>query len=275
MSDEDCPRATVSTSATATVKVRPALLLMSMRVRATEATLELGLAESRKRGADAVRRLARLGAARAEAGEPHADEHANPDPMAKMIAERLPRRSAGATAERRGVNVTVTAVWELAGLSFDEVLLLVDRLRFDAAVDDAPPEPPRAAQPWAGPEEQLQAIMAQATAPPPEDRSPKFIYISRPDEGQLLRATAAAYETARRGADRLARATGHRLAGLASMNVTTTERADLLMERQRVAALLAASAYDLQDGEVATEDPRGSITVSIHASFRLDRPAAP
>src|SRR5262245_25035596 len=114
MNDTGYPRSTITTNATGAVKQRPALLLMMVRVRAAEATLELGLVDVRQRCADAVRRLTRLGAARVETGEPHWDDHANPDPMAKMRAAAMPRRGrpGNATpADRRGVNVSLTAIW--------------------------------------------------------------------------------------------------------------------------------------------------------------------
>ena len=127
----------------ASVRLRPALLLMLVRVRAAEATLELGLAEVKRRCADASRRLTRLGAARVEAGEPHEDDRAETDQMARMRAaavQRLPRPAHAPLPERRGVNVTLTGTWDIAALSAEEVLLLVDQLRFDAAADaDADP----------------------------------------------------------------------------------------------------------------------------------------
>src|SRR5262245_9114330 len=145
MTDTTRPRTTVITNAIASVRLRPALVLMLVRVRAAEATLELGLADLKQRCADAVRRLTRLGATRVETGEPHEDDRADPDPMARVRAAATPRRrrpADGALPERRGVNVTLTATWEIAGLSAEEVLGLVDRLRFDAAADADAPEPP-------------------------------------------------------------------------------------------------------------------------------------
>jgi hypothetical protein len=277
MTDTTPPRTTVSTNATATVRLRPALLLMLVRVRAAEATLELGLADLKQRCADTVRRLTRLGATRVETGEPHEDYLADPDPMARMRAAATPRRRRPADAplpERRGVNVTLTASWEIAGLSAEAVLVLVDQLRFDAAADADPPEPPAELPPWAGPEEQLRTIMAQVTEPPPDDRSPKFLYVARPNDEQLARATAEAYAVARRTAERLAHAAGRRLGELASLNswaVGADGRADQVMERQRCAALLAASAYDPREGEVVSEDPRAvGVTVSVHATHHLE-----
>src|SRR4051794_36600726 len=138
MTEASRPRSTVSTNGTATVRLRPALLLMLVRVRAAAATLELGLADVKQRCAEAARRLTRLGAARVEAGEPHEDDCADPDPMVRIRASATPRRPRPADAplpERPGVNITLTATWDIAALSAEEVLVLVDQLRFDAAAD--------------------------------------------------------------------------------------------------------------------------------------------
>jgi len=277
MTDVTRPRKSVSTSGTATVRLRPALLLMLLRVRAAEATLDLGLAEVKQRCADAVRRLTRLGAARVEAGEPHEDDRAEPDPMARMRAaalQRLRRPAEAPLPERRGVNVLLTATWDIAGRPAEEVLLLIDQLRFDAATDGDPPAPPADPPPWSGPEEQLRAMLAQAATPPPEDRSPKFLYVARPGDEQLARALEEAYGSARRAAERLAHAAGHRLGELSSLNSAPgvrDGRPDQLLERQRCAALLAASSHEPREGEVVSEDLRAlEVTISVHATYHLE-----
>ena len=275
MTDANKTRSSVSTHAAATVRVRPTLLLMLVRVRAAEATLELGLAEVKKRCADATRRLTRLGATRVEAGEPHADDHANPDPVAKMTAAAMLRRRPGGhqPPERAGVNVTLTGTWDIGGRAVEEVLGLVDRLRFDAAADAEPAEPAAELSPWAGPEEQMRAMMeqiAQATQPP-DDRDPKFLFVVRPSDEQLAEATAVAYQSARRQAERLARAAGRPLGELSYLNYGSDTRTGQIMDKQRCEALLAASSYTLQDGEVVSDDPRAAeVTVSVHTSHYLD-----
>jgi hypothetical protein len=277
MTETKRPRTTVSTNGTATVRLRPALLLMIVRERSAEATLELRLADAKRRSADTARRLTRLGATRVEAGEPHEDANAGLDPLARVravMAQRLPRPPDAPLPGPPGLNVTLTATWDIARLSAEEVLALVDQLRFDAAADADAPAPPAAPPPWAGPEEQLRAFMAQATEPPPEDRSPKFLYVARPSGEQLARATAEAYAAARRAAERLAQASGRRLGELATLSeghVAAAARPDRMMEQQRCAALLAASAHEPREGEVVSEDPRAvEVTVAVHASHHLE-----
>lgn len=261
----------MSTSANAIVRLRPALLLMLVRVRSAEATLELGLADVKQRSADAIRRLTRLRAKSVEAGEPHEDDRADPDPRARMQAALTPRRPRTADAplpDRRGVNVMLTATWDIAGLSAEEVLLLVDQLRFDAATDIEPTDPPTVP----APHDQLQAILAQMNEPPAADRSPKFLYIARPSDEQLALAAAEAYGVARQIAERLAHASGRRLGELESLRSTdgASARPDQVMERQRSAALLAASCYESREGEVVSEDPRtAGVTLTVYATHHL------
>ena len=272
MTESNRPRSFVSTDATATTRQRPAILLMLARVRAEGATLDLGLAEVRQRSADAVRRLTRLGAVRAWAGDPHPDDHADPDPVVRMRAA-AGRMAGAASTNRPGVNVAVAATWDIAGLSADGVLTLVDQLRFDATVDAEPPEPPADPPSWANPAEQIQRMMAKA-AEPPDDRAPKFVYIARSTEEQLAQATADAYQAARRRAERLARATGLRLGAVSSLNYGHPMgggRPDRMMADQRCAALLASVGYVLEDGEIASEDPRATeLAISVHVMHHLE-----
>jgi hypothetical protein len=75
-------------------------------------------------------------------------------------------------------------------------------------------------------------------------------------------------------AERLAHAAGRRLGELSALNSSPyggDSRADRLMERQRCAALLGASSYDLREGEVVSEDSRAvEMTVSVHATHHLE-----
>ncbi len=277
MSDTTPARSIVTSGATTTLRLKPSILVMLVRLRAAEATLELGLASVKQRAADASLRLNRLGATRVDTGEPHEDDRANPDPMARMRAARMPRRHQPAEAplpERRGVNINLTATWDIDGKSVEEVLMLVDQLRFDAAADADTPSQPVADPPsWSTPQEQMRVFMAQM-AEQQDDRSPKFLYLARPTDEQLAQATADAYATARRTAERLARAVGRRLGELVSLgtaSIAAEHRSDRVMERQRCAALVEASSYVLQEGEVVSEDPRTVLLpINVHTGHHLE-----
>ncbi|MBL8817827.1 MAG: SIMPL domain-containing protein [Planctomyces sp.] len=279
MTDAAQQRSTVSTNASATVRLRPTILLMLVRVRATAATLELGLADIKQRSEETARRLTRLGATRVETGEPHADESADMNPVSRMraaVMPRLPRPANAPLPDRAGVNVSLTAIWDIEGFSAEKVLVLVDQLRFDAAADpDAvPPTPPAAPSPWSDPEEHLRSIMAQVTEPPPADLSPQFLYISRPNSEQLANATTEAFGVAKQMAERLAHSAGRRLGEPSSIHYHGSQAShppDRVLERQRCASLLAASSYKLQGEEVVSEDPRSvEVTVSVHVTHHLE-----
>ena len=275
MTDPARPRSTVSTHGTVTLRPPPGVLLMIARVRAAEATLDIGLGEVRRRADDAARRLVRLGAARTWVGPPHPDDQADPDPVAGQMRAVAARRRPAATgpADRPGVNIAGAATWDIAGLPAERVLALVDRLRFDAAADADPPDPSAGPPPWADPVEQIQQLMARA-AEPADDRSPWFVYLARATDGQLAAAVADAYRSARHRAERLAGAAGQRVCGVSSLTYgqpAAGGRPDQLMAQQRCAALLAAVGYELGDGEVAAEDPRAAeVAVSVHATHYLD-----
>ena len=277
MNEPTPPRTTISTSASVSVRLRPTLLVMLRRVPSAEATLEQGLTDVRVRSEDISRRLKRLGATSVVAGEPHEDDVANPDPMARFQAAAQAFRHRPADTplpKRRGVNVTLTATWDIAARSASEVLLLVDQLRFDAAVDVDPPERRVASPAWEDPEAQMREFMAQMTAPPPDDHAPQFLYIARPTDEQYATATAQAYQLACRRAERTAAATGRRLGALTYLtyaNAGIEMRADRLLEQQKCQALLGASSYELQEDEVVSTDSRAAVvSISIHLTHALE-----
>lgn len=279
MSDTKPARTTASANASVTVRCRPTVLLLVLRVRSEQATLELGLGDAKRQGEEISYRLNRLGATRVWAGEPHPDDQADPDPMARMqaaAASRMKRTTGVATDSRPAVNVTLAASWDIAGKSVEDVLLLVDRLRFDMAADQEPQGQPDPTPDWTDPVASIQKMMTAMTAatePKPGDRSPNFLFIARPGEDALAKAAADAFRHARARAERLALAAGRRLGDLSSVmyNHVGAERADRLMERQKCQAVLSAACYDLQDGDVVTDDARAAeVTLSVHATFALE-----
>ena len=270
-------RTTVTSNGVATVLQRPALLLMKLRVLASEGTLELGLGKLKEQCEATTRWLTRLGAARVTTGEPHFADQADLDPVSKMraITGRASRKRPAADVPggtNRGVRAVLTAVWEVASMTTEEVLVLVDRLRFEAAGDgtasDAPEEPPS----WTPPEEQIREMMAQLHQPPADDPAPVFLFVSRPGAAQLESATAEAFSRAREGAEQLARAAGMRLGKLSAVHGGgATLDAARLMDRQRCAALLAGCTYYPRDDEIVSDDPRSvEFKVSVLASYHLE-----
>jgi hypothetical protein len=256
-----------------TIRLRPSLLVMLKRVRSAEATLDQGLTDVKQRCEDISRRLTRLGASYVEAGDPHEDDLANPDPTARIQAATRSFRHPSARTplpERPGVNVTLTATWDIAARSASDVLLLVDQLRFDAAADIDPPEPPVEPPEWVDPAEQMQEFMARLTAPPPDDLTPQFLYIARLTDEQYITATSKAYQLACRRAERLTTAAGRRLSGLTSLMYTNSGieiRGDRIVEQHRCLTMLGASSYQLQEDEVVSSDSRAvAVSISIHVT---------
>jgi hypothetical protein len=283
------------------VRQRPSLLLMNVRLQAAEATLELGLSKLKKRCAAAVPWLKQLGAVRVEPGEPHFADQADTDPVTKIRAATakamaLGRRSGEAAGRKRerAVSVVLTAAWDVATMTAEETLVLVDRLRFEAAPDGGAPEAPAAEAgaaeaaeelpPWATPEERLQAqmherlreMMTPIQQPPADDEAPQFLFIARLGEEQLEKATAEALVRAREEAERLARPAGLRLGLPSSLHVRFGGIGDgrdvhKLMEQRRCAALLAGSSYELGEHDIVSDDPRAAeFTVHVSVSYSVE-----
>jgi hypothetical protein len=283
MADASASRTTVTCSGVVTVRQRPSLLLMKVRVRATEATLELGLAKLKEQHESTSRWLTRLGAVRVECGEPHFADQAEQDAMTRSRAatakamRKLAPGAARPADHERGVRAVLTATWEIGSMSAEETLVLVDRLRFEAAEDAGEPEPTEPTPPWASPEEQIQKIMMaqvqQLTQPPEDDGAPVFLFVARLDTEQLEKAAAAAFSRARENAERLARAAGMQLGQLGSLHVghaVDHARPDRLMDRHRCAALLAGCSYEPGEHEAVSDDPRAAeFAVSVSVSYSL------
>jgi hypothetical protein len=281
MADTNPPRTIVNGTGTVSVRRRPSLLLMRLEARATEDTLELGVAKLKKQCEATSQWLKRLGAARVEVGEPHFADQARKDPMQAMraAARALRRRPGGPPSDQRQrqLNVVLTATWDIEAMSAEEVLVLVDRLRFEAAEDTGAAEPAEELSPWASPEEQMREMLAQIQQPAADDGSPRFLFVARLEPGQLEKASAEAFSRARQSAEQLARAAGMRLGSLSTLNAIGVNgmagmaRPDKLMERQRCLGLLAGCAYDPADDEIVSEDPLpAEFTVSVTTSYHLE-----
>lgn len=271
---------TVCGTGSVTIRVRPAVLLTLVPVRAAEPSLDYGLARLRAQADQTAALLKRLGAGSVEAGEPHfADQPDKKGPMAQ--AREVARRMGGAgpvgvPARGSAVRLVLTAAWDIAGLSAEETLLLIDRLRFETAAPDPPSDPPDDPPEWADPQEQVQAMMAkmaQLHDPAEDDAAAAFLFVARPGPADDDRALAEAFARARRDAERTARAVGRRLGRLGL--VMTSDRGDhahhKFMDQQRAAGLLATSTYLPAANELVTDDPRAAeFTVGVTAHYDLE-----
>src|SRR5262245_14618259 len=279
MTEANTLRQTVNSSGAVTVRQRPALLLMKTPVLADESTLELGLTKLKAQCEATSRWLNRLGAVRVEVGEPHFADQGDRDPMVKMqnLARRAARRrpAQASTRQRAGVRAVLTATWEIASMSAEEIIILLDRLRFEVAGDSNSTEAPDEPSQWAAPEEQLRDLMAQFQQPPVDDTAPVFLFVARLEAEQLEKAMAEAFSRARESAERLARAAGLRLGPLATVfanpHAPDPARSYKLIEQQRCMSLLDGCSYELRDNECVSDDPRTTgFIVSVNVSYYLE-----
>ena len=269
------PHTTINSTGTVVVRKRPTQLIMVVPMRAAEATLELALAKLKKQRESASQWLQRLNASRAEFGEFHFPVESE---MERMQRAALPRPAAKKQKSReRDVRMILTAMWDIAALSVEEVLVFVDRLRFEATTDAEESEEAEGPPPWASPEEQIRSLMAQMRPPITEDHSPQFLYVTRLSQEQLAKAQAEAFLQAQRNAEQLARAMGRSL-GIATFvrcdfgrQAGTETRPDALLKRQRCASLLAGSVVELQEHDQVSDDSRSaSFAINVHMTYQLD-----
>jgi hypothetical protein len=268
----------LSTHGTVMVQQRPTLALMKLTLRAADATTERSLASLKKQCESTAQWLKRLGASRVDIGEPHFADQAAKDPMAVAAARMTARRGGAAKGDeqKKEVRVVMLARWEIAALTGEETLLLVDRLRFEsadtskaaAAEEDETPA-------WESPEEQIGNMIAQMSQLPAENTEPVILFITRLRQERLGEAFAGAMSIARASAERLAQATGMRLGGLRSVHTNVggmvTSRTDKIMERQRCGMLLAGCSYPLGEDEIVSDGPCSEeFTVTAHATFNLE-----
>ncbi|HEV8059049.1 MAG TPA: hypothetical protein VGP68_04210 [Gemmataceae bacterium] len=279
MADSNQPKASVHSNGSVTVRQRPYLLLLRVQLRVQEATLELRLAKVKKLCQATSEWLKRLGANRVDFGEPFFADQTN-DPMKRMgaVARAVVRKSTGTAAPERSrdVNVIVTATWNIASLSPEDTLVLVDRLWFDLVPETETPEGESGQARWSSPEEEWrEALMQVLNQPVQDDCAPTFLFLSRLSEEDLDKAAAEAFKVAHRHAERLAKAAGRRLGEMGNIIGSPSRisqiRPDQLMQRQRCTALLAGTSFDLDEYEVVSDDLRAvDFTVGMSVTYTLE-----
>ena len=291
MADGYQVRTTISARGIVTVRQRPTLLLMKVSLKAAEATLELGLARLKKQCESAADWLKRLNAVSVEFGEPYFADQDATDPLKQMgatAAKVLSRRPGRAPAAEPGrkVIVILTALWDIAALSAEELLVFVDRLHYEAAGDEkaAAEEAAPVAEEhevteenaaWLMSQEMIRQSMAQLAAQHGEGRDPQFLFIARLGEEEVDKATEEALDQARRNAERQARALAMPLGqvGMVMMSFGGPEydRADQIMQRQRCGALLTGCTYTPSENEIVSDDPRSAeFRVKVDVNYYME-----
>jgi hypothetical protein len=180
--------------------------------------------------------------------------------------------------EKIGVNVILTAIWDIAALSAEDTLILMDRLRFeathDSGHDSGAGEVAENSAAWKSPEEQVREMMAAMHQPPSEEYGkPLFLCIARLNEEQLKKATTEAFARACQRAEVLAQCLGKRLGPITMVTYSALadNRHDKMMERQHCLSLLSGTSYVLGENEIVSEDHRATeFTVSVHVYHSLE-----
>jgi hypothetical protein len=250
---------------------RPSQLLLVITLKALAATLELQLARLQQQREASTKWLLRLGATRVDVGEPHFPDQAPKDPM--MHAQtRAMQRMGGKTEEKKeGIRAVLTAIWDISALGAEQLLVLLDRLRFETAVIPSTTEETEEPSPWSSPEEYLRAMMDRMrSGARADDDAPEFFFISKVSEEQRTKAIADALARARSDAERVAHLLGLRLGQLTSL--TQSNMAELgahrMMERQRCWSRLNGSAYMPGEYEAISDSPVPcEFGVTVHVQY--------
>jgi hypothetical protein len=281
VSDTPTKRTSVSGGGVTVLRRRPALMLMRLVLRNAEATLELGLTKLRKQREQAETWLKQLGAERVEFGDPHFADQADGDPMAartqRALRSALARHGqsagAGESAKPTALQLTATGYWPIAHLSAEELLVRVDRLRFETAESGGPKEESDEPPAWASPEEQMRAVMVSMMAPFADSDKPAMLFVSRVDEEALAAAVTEAVARCRRSAEVIARTFGRPLGPPSFVSVTNNRtalhRPELMMTRQRCEGLLADTGYTLGEYEIVSDTP-GAVEFHIGVNAHYD-----
>ena len=274
MAIEQTFRTTVSSKGAVNVLQRRSLLMMVVRLRANESTLELGLANLNEQREVASKWLDKLGALRIEFSEPFFVRHIETDPRKQLMAAVIGKHPK-VKENVCEVQIVVSALWDISALSAEQTLIFFHRLLFETSPDTADPKVPKTNPRWATKAEPLGTFLSELQQAEPDDESPEFLFISRLNEEQMQNATTEAFTLARQNAEMLARSSGMSLGKIWMVSRTTCSQRQeghaRMMAQQRYMSILADTSYKLEENEMVSDDPRSvTFTVSVSTTYYLE-----
>ena len=253
---------------------RPSLLMMVVRLRANESTLELGLANLNEQREAAAKWLDKLGVLRIEFSEPFFISHIEKNPHKQIMAAATGKRPK-VKDDVCAVQIVVSALWDINALSAEQTLIFFHRLLFETSPDTADPKVPETNPRWASKAEQLGTFLSELQEADPDDESPEFLFISRLSEEQMQKATTEAFTLARQNAETLARDSGMTLGKICMVSRSTLyqrhEGHVRMMAQQCYMSILADTSYKLEENEMVSDDPRSvTFTVGVSTTYYLE-----
>jgi hypothetical protein len=256
-------------------------LVLLGKIQASAPTLELAL-QNLNQKRDAVSRwLKALAADDLEFGEPRFPDQVEPDPMrmAQQMAQRRMRHRNPESLQddggKRSILVSYSAQWPIADKSSDEMLVLVDRIQFEAAdLQDGEEELQEQPAAWeVDPVKEMQSLMSEM-APKPDGDEIHFLFLSCLTEAQREKALAEAFRDGHAKGAMTARAAGKELGDLQTAHWSPAE-SDALhgvheMHRRTYFPLVAETPFRRRPDQVVHESPcAAEFVVSVHLTFRL------
>ncbi len=274
-------RSTVSVQGSTHVLQRPSFLVLLGRIHASAPTLELALQNLDQKREAFSRWLKELSAENLEFGEPRFPDQVEPDPMrmSQQIAQQHMRRLSSQSLEdddgKRSVLAGYTAQWPIGDKSFNEVLVFVDRIQFEASnLQESDEEPKEPTPSWqTDPMSEMQSVMSEMYTPEDGDEA-HLLFLSSLTDSQHEEALAEAFRDGCAKADMTARAAGRELDDLkgAHWAGSTLEALQSAHEIQRrtLLPLLAETPFRAGPNQFVRESLRpAEFVVSIHLTFGL------
>jgi uncharacterized protein YggE len=223
--------AEIAASGSATLARAPTVMRMQVELRASAASLSEALAELKKARQTVEKRLLELGAAKDALKFDATKSISQDDPQGQMelaVRSRLARSgrspvpgSQPAASQAATVSATLTAEWPLKDEESETRLVSLDQLqkKIKAALAKTSSSAPLSAEEAEAAEEASLLAAAAAAEVAGEDGEPQpgmptFAFVYRLTEKETSKATAEAFDNARKQASQLASAAGLKLGSL-------------------------------------------------------------
>lgn len=273
-----CENTTISVQGNSRVCRRPSSLILLGRILKSAPTLELALKSLNQKREAVSRWLEGLDANDIEFGEPRFPDQVEPNPM--RIAQKMTQQRLGQLAQentgKRSVLTSYMAQWPITDKSSGEMLVLVDRIQFEAAdlqesEGEVQRRRPSDRPSWeTDPMQELESRMSVITTPSDGDEI-HFLFLSSLPDAQHEEALVDAFRDGRAKGSMTARAAGMELDQLQCARWSTSGASEVHgLQRQMYLPLLAETPLKTGPNQLLQESPRtAEFDVSVHLTFTL------
>lgn len=267
----------ISVQGTKVVRVNPSDYILIGSIKGEGATLENALSKLGQKRSKVEPWLTGVGKAKIDFGVPRLPEQKDLDVYTATVARHkhmLPHQPPKSTGMRK-VFQTYSAIWSIENMSADEILILSDRLRFEAQPDVTPDE---SAEPFDAmtefSPEHIQKRMSKLLQPA-EDADPEtyFLFRSQLSNEEFTAGVKSACENARENADMIAAGAGQsigELRSISSHSVASITHATDAIHRNTFQPMLKEVDSVAGERMILSENPKpAEFSISLHLTFDL------